>query len=164
MPKRWPKSPPKREGEFRPEIGRNGHFWDLGPSWGLDVGPDSQNHQNDIQNHTRDTQIQPQNLRCSSKTWADYGKFNNKKCGRSALYFLLLGVSFGRQSTGLIEITTKNINIVPKTSLANTMGGTNLVYKPLGGTVAGTAVGIGYIYIYIIGVRGCPNGLLTPWT
>ena len=66
----------------------------------------------------------------------------------------------GRQSIGLIEITTENMDIVPKTSLANTMGGTNFVYKPLGGTVAGTAVGIGYI----IGVRGCPNGLLTPWT
>ncbi len=89
---------------------------------------------------------------------------STKNGGRSALYFLLWGMCCGRQSAGLIEITTKNVDIVSKTSLANTMGGTNLVYKPLGGTVAGTAVGIGYIYIYIIGARGCPNGLLTPWT
>ena len=73
---------------------------------------------------------------------------NSTKNGRrSALYFLLLGMCCGRQSIGLIEITTENIDIVPKTSLANTMGGTNLVYKPLGGTVAGTAVGTVYIYI-----------------
>ncbi len=52
---------PQREGEFRPEIGRNGHFGDLGPSWGLDGGPDSQNNQKDLQNHTRDTQIQQKN-------------------------------------------------------------------------------------------------------
>ena len=66
---------------------------------------------------------------------------NTKNGGRSALYFLLLGVCFGRQSTGLIDITTK-MDIVPKTSLANTMGGTNLVHKRLGGMVAGKAVGI----------------------
>ena len=65
-------------------------------------------------------------------------QLEQKNGRRSALYFLLLGVRFDRQSTGLIEIA---MDIVPRTSLANTMGGTNLVHKRLGGTVAGTAVG-----------------------
>ena len=34
-----------------------GHFGDLGPSWGLDGGPESQNDQNDIQDDPRDTQM-----------------------------------------------------------------------------------------------------------
>ena len=33
---------------------------------------------------------------------------STKNGGRSALYFLLLGMSFGRQSTGLIEISKKS--------------------------------------------------------
>ncbi len=36
-------------------------FGDLGPSWGLDGGPDSQNYQNDLPNDPWDTQIQQQN-------------------------------------------------------------------------------------------------------
>ena len=44
---------------------------------------------------------------------------------RSALSCLLVGVRFDRQSTGLIEIA---MDIVPRTSLANTMGGTKELY------------------------------------
>ena len=44
---------------------------------------------------------------------------------------------------GALSITKKHMDIIPRTSLANTMGGTNLVHKRLGGTVAGMAVGIG---------------------
>ncbi len=67
---------------------------------------------------------------------------NKKNGGRSALYFLLLGVCFGRQSTGLIEITNKNERCSPDL-LGKHNGRNNLVHKRLGGMVAGTAVGIG---------------------
>ena len=36
-----------------------GHFGDLGPSCGLDGGPESQNYPNDIQNDFHDAQIRP---------------------------------------------------------------------------------------------------------
>ncbi len=38
---------------FRPEICKNAFLWDLEPSWGLDGGPDSQNHQNYLQNNQK---------------------------------------------------------------------------------------------------------------
>ncbi len=38
-------------------ISENGYFRDLGPSWGLEGGLDSQNYQNYVQNDPRDTQI-----------------------------------------------------------------------------------------------------------
>ena len=53
---------PQRDYLFVPEIGENGHFRDLGPSWGLDGGPDSQNYQNDLPNDPWDTQIQQTNI------------------------------------------------------------------------------------------------------
>ena len=72
-----------------PEISENGHFRDLGPSWGLDGGPDSQNYQNDLPNDPWDTQIQQKH----TNKQTNY----KKNGGRSALYFLLLGdLSAGR--------------------------------------------------------------------
>ncbi len=35
-----------------------------------------------------------------------------KKCGRSALYFLLLGVRFSRQSSGLVDLKNSTTNVV----------------------------------------------------
>ncbi len=84
---------------------------------------------------------------------------------RSALYFLLLCVCFGWQSTSLIEITNKNGCCSPDL-LGKHNGGNNLVHKRLGGTVAGTAAGIDiYIYIYIYpphGRRGAKPIILSP--
>ncbi len=63
---------------------------------------------------------------------------NRPKLGQSADTLL---DSKPKKNGGRSALT--KMDIVPKASLANTMGGTNLVHKRLGGTVAGTAVGIG---------------------
>ncbi len=51
------------------QIFPNGHFGDLGLSWGPDGGPDSQNYKNDLQNASRDTQISQKTSNKSILGW-----------------------------------------------------------------------------------------------
>ncbi len=64
---------------FRPEICKNAFLWDLEPSWGLDGGPDSQNHQNDLPNYQKSTYVWSK-FRQSAHS-CSYYKIQNKNVG-----------------------------------------------------------------------------------
>ncbi len=81
-----PQKPPKRDYFFVPEICQNGHFGDLGLSWGLDGGPDSQNHQNDLKNYLTSTYFLSK-FRQSAHS-CSYYKIQNKKWAAFRLVFL----------------------------------------------------------------------------
>ena len=64
---------------FRPEIGKIAYLGDLELSWGLHGDPDSQNHQNDLQNNTKITYFLSK-LRQSTHS-CDYYKIPRQKMG-----------------------------------------------------------------------------------
>ena len=83
---------------FRPEIGEIAYLGDLQLSWGLDGDPDSQNHQNDLPNHTKIAYVLS---KLSQSTHScDYYKIPKPKNGqRSAISFYVFFNNVCRQST-----------------------------------------------------------------
>ncbi len=147
-----PNAPTPKELLIHPEICRNTHFGDLGPSWGLDGGPDSQNHQNQLQNHTGDIQIQPNAERNPSKHLADYGNSTKTMAGvPPCISYLWKCVSAGRvpasrESPG-VDFGRIFDGFVPPPRTWSLQGLGKQIVKERNahaGTVAGTAVGIGY--------------------
>ncbi len=119
MPKRWPKASQKGL-LFRPEIAKIAYLGDLELSWGLDGDPDSQNHQNYLQNHQKSTYVCSKFRQSAHSCY--YYKIQNKKLGSVPP---CIPMFFGTIFAGRVPILRER--------------------NAHAGTVAGTAVGIGYI-------------------